>query len=101
MIVTGQKNETVEIRSVADEIRSLGRVDLMKLNIEGAEYELLGALAEADLMGEVRFIQVQFHDFVPDAVAKLQEARELLSRTHDVMWEYPFVWESWELRSNT
>ena len=99
MIATAATAETVEIRSAAAAVLALGEVDLMKLNIEGAEYELLEALDAADALRRVRHVQVQFHDFVPDAHAKCQAARASLAKTHDLMWGYDFVWESWERRA--
>ena len=100
MIATAEAAETVEIRSAVDAVRTLGEVDLMKLNIEGAEYELLEALDAADALRQVRYVQVQFHDFVADAHARWQAARASLGKTHDLTWGYDFVWESWERRAS-
>jgi FkbM family methyltransferase len=89
-----------EIRSVADVTAALGisRIDLLKLNIEGGEFEVLPALLDAVIMERVRFVQVQFHNFVPDAVDRRAEIRRRLGATHDEMWNFEFVWESWACR---
>lgn len=73
------------------------RVDLLKINIEGGEYELLEHLIETGDIARVRRLQVQFHDFVPDAITRRTRIVEKLSRTHRQNWCYYFVWEEWEL----
>jgi len=72
----------------------------MKINIEGGEYELLLALLDSPaLIQGIRYFQVQFHDFVPDAQAQREHIRQRLSATHELMWDYPFIWESWRLKA--
>jgi hypothetical protein len=56
-------------------------------------------MIEAGLALRFRFIQVQFHDFVPDAKALRTALRERLRQTHMESWCYPFVWESWERKA--
>lgn len=77
----------------------LWRVDLMKVNIEGDEYALLGHLLDTGLIDRIRHLQIQFHSFVPDAAARRRALQERLRRTHELSWEYPFVWESWRRRA--
>lgn len=74
------------------------RVDLMKVNIEGGEYALLEHLLDAGLISRIGNLQVQFHDFVPDARARMDAIRQRLTRTHEPEWQFEFVWESWRLR---
>lgn len=73
-------------------------VDLMKINIEGAEYDLLDHLIERQLTTSIRDIQIQFHDFIPDAARRRMEIRHCLQKTHFLTYDYPFVWENWHLR---
>jgi FkbM family methyltransferase len=74
-------------------------VHLMKINIEGGEYELLERLIETGLVDRLRDIQIQFHDFVPNAEARCAAIQTALSATHEPTYQYPFVWENW--RSKT
>jgi FkbM family methyltransferase len=76
----------------------LGAVDLMKVNIEGGEYDLLAKLIDTGLIGRVRDLQVQFHDFVPDAQRRMERLRERLAATHEPTFQYDFVWENWRRR---
>ena len=75
--------------------RSLEQVDLVKINIEGAEYELLEHLISTGLIGRFRDVQVQFHDFVPQAAERMARIRSGLGRTHRPTYQYRFVWENW------
>jgi len=72
-------------------------VALLKLNIEGGEYQLLDYIIFKDLHKQIKNIQVQFHkveDF--DYEKRYKEIAEELSKTHRLTWRYPFVWENWE-----
>ncbi len=77
----------------------LEHVDLIKINIEGGEYPLLRRLIETQLIHQVSNIQVQFHDFVEDAVVQRNELRRRLETSHDETWCYEFVWENWSRRA--
>lgn len=70
---------------------------LCKINIEGYEYALLTYIMAKGLHKNIKNIQVQFHetdDSFPYENAYLRIAKEL-SKTHELQWRYPFVWESW------
>lgn len=73
----------------------LCNVALVKMNIEGGEYELLRHMLPH--IGEVKYLQVQFHLIDGMDCEKLyKDIATELSKTHKLMWRYPFVWESWE-----
>jgi len=96
-------SQQAELRPVIDmfDVLNLNRVDLLKINIEGGEYDVLPALIESGLISRVRYIQIQFHDFIPGAREKRDAIRAALGDTHVEMWNYPFVWESWATRQQT
>jgi len=94
----GHRAEIRSVTAMFDEM-SLDHVDLLKINIEGGEYEVLPALIESGLINKVRYVQVQFHNFVSEATEKREMIRASLNRTHSEMWSYPFVWESWALKN--
>jgi FkbM family methyltransferase len=73
----------------------LSHVDLMKINIEGAEYDLLEHLIARNWITNISNVQVQFHDFAPDAETRMKNLQEKLAATHVVTYQYPFVWENW------
>lgn len=95
--VAGSASETVRIVEIGSFLAANGiaGIDLMKINIEGGEFELLEHLTTTGDIRRVRRLQVQFHDFVPDAVRRRARLVEALSRTHRQVWSYHFVWEEW------
>lgn len=80
------------------ENNSISKVDLMKINIEGGEYELLNRMIETGLIKRVKNIQIQFHDFVPNAKIEMENIHIKLSITHKLTYQYKFVWENWLLK---
>ncbi len=74
---------------------ALGEVDLMKINIEGAEFPLLERMIEANLVRQVGCFLIQFHEWHPGAHARRRRIRERLAITHHQEWNYEFVWEKW------
>lgn len=113
-LAESESRQEVVIRSVVDTFRdlNLNYVDLMKLNIEGAEYDLLDQMLETRLIDKVKYLQIQFHNFGPGEpnyqpvggtnVVSLQRRRDTiraqLAMTHQEQWCSPFVWESWRQR---
>lgn len=53
----------IKVKDISEVIKELGlkKIDLLKLNIEGSEYDLLEKLIETDLIMSVYKIQIQFH----------------------------------------
>lgn len=76
----------------------LEQVDLMKVNIEGGEFELLERMLEANLMDRVSHFQIQFHDLAHDSADRMDAILAGLSRTHEPSYQYRFVWEGWKRR---
>jgi FkbM family methyltransferase len=79
---------------------NITHIDLMKINIEGGEYDLLDHLIENGLHLKIRNIQVQFHDFVPDAENRMKAIQEKLGKSHSTTYQYEFVWENWRLKDD-
>jgi cellulose biosynthesis protein BcsQ len=78
--------------------KDIKRIDLMKINIEGCEYNLLECLIGIGFIKNIKNIQVQFHDFVEDAEKRMMEIQKNLQKTHYLTYQYPFVWENWEIK---
>lgn len=97
---SGNQTETIIIRNIVDVFRklSISNIDLIKINIEGAEYDLLDHSIETGLTNNIKNIQVQFHDFFPDSTERRNSIRQKLKETHKLTYDYEFVWENWELK---
>lgn len=94
---TDLPRETVEIRAIDRvwEDLQLDQVDLMKINIEGAEFPLLEKMIETNLLGNVDTYMIQFHEWHPGAYGRRRKIRKALTKTHRLLWDYHFVWEKW------
>ncbi len=99
--VRDQTTEHAPFRSAHEVVRELGTPTLIKLNIEGGEYPLLENLIATNHIKDIAHIQVQFHDFVPNAVVRMQNIQQELAKTHTRTYHYPFVWESWTRNEKT
>jgi FkbM family methyltransferase len=98
--LTGEMQTMVQLRDVQSVVRELGisRIDLIKINIEGGEYKLLRRMLETGLVSACQNIQVQFHSFYPNSQRLRSEIRGALQQTHFTTYDYPFVWENWQMR---
>ena len=94
----GKESEEITLINFLDFVKenNISHIDLMKINIEGAEYNLLEYLVETNFIKNIYNIQVQFHDFIPNAENRMNAIQERLKKTHRVTFQYPFVWENWE-----
>ncbi|MFI5150568.1 MAG: FkbM family methyltransferase [Bacteroidia bacterium] len=93
-----EEKEKISIRAVDKVMAELKTrtIDLMKINIEGGEYELLECLLDKGLIGNISNLQIQFHDFIPDAEKRMNAIKARLALTHELTYEYVFVWENWK-----
>ena len=94
---TSSNNEEIIVKSFIDEFNhlQLSQIDLLKINIEGPEFLILPQIISHNIVQKIENIQVQFHDFYPNAVDLRKEIRNNLTKTHIEKWNYSFVWESW------
>jgi len=72
-------------------------IDLIKINIEGGEYDLLEDILESGLANKIGNLQIQFHRFVEGCKEKRDLIRNELSKTHSLTYDYEFIWENWKL----
>ena len=68
-------------------------VALLKLNIEGAEFDVLDRLQASGLLPGIRSVLVQYHRVAGDSPARRDRQRTALSATHREVFCFPFVWE--------
>lgn len=99
--LNGENKETIQLKSIVDfiETNNIIQIDLIKINIEGGEYELLESLIDNGSMSVFKNIQIQFHDFLfENAKERMNEIQENLSKTHELTYQYEFVWENWKIK---
>lgn len=98
--IYGEKTNTkhIHLKSIIQIFsqRNLHTVDLLKINIEGEEYNVLDSMIENNLHTRVENIQVQFHTFIDNHNQRRESIRSNLVKTHKLTYDYPFVWENWQ-----
>lgn len=80
-------------------MNNIKHIDLIKINIEGGEYDLLEHLLDANFVEQIENLQIQFHDFVENASARMKKIQNRLEKTHYLTYHYPFVWDNWTLKN--
>ncbi len=91
------ETEKIKIIDVKDWVNEHGinKIDLIKINIEGGEFELLDRLIETGLIENIDNIQVQFHDISKESKSEMERIQRKLMETHKPTYQYEFVWENW------
>lgn len=87
--------EEVQVVAIGGILAGLGDVDLIKINIEGMEFEVLESLLADGWASRLRNIQVQFHPIVPDCERRHAEIRRALLTTHHLTYDAPWCWENY------
>lgn len=102
LFLKNKQKETVKLESISVFIKdnNIKKIDLLKLNIEGGEYEVLGDLINTKLLKIITNLQIQFHNFPPDAKKKMLETQKELNKTHHLTYQYEFVMENWQLNKD-
>lgn len=86
--------EVADVKRVWEEF-AWARVDLVKIDIEGAEYALLERMIALGLHRNVNGFLIQFHEWHPRAYQRRRAILSALSETHRCEWSFDFVWEKW------
>lgn len=94
----GNKSEEVIILDIKDVIGNK-TIDLIKINIEGMEFEVLERVIELGLQKQLKNIQVQFHKIAPNSEERYERIRAELLKTHHLTYDYPFVWQNFTLNT--
>ncbi len=93
---TGGETE-VEIIKTSDVFKQYNHIDLLKINVEGAEYEIMNDLLANYDMRKIDNLQIQFHGNVDGYSEKRKNIRNGLMKTHHMTWNYDYIFENWAL----
>jgi len=102
MFIDGLNKEDIKLKNLNtflnEEKLNDKNIDLIKINIEGGEYDLLDNMIECGSHKKFNDIQIQFHkNIIPDWDNRRNYIREELIKTHELTYDYSFVWENWEI----
>ena len=77
---------------------NIEEVDLVQINIEGAEYAVLKEWLRSGTINRFKKLQIQFHQVA--GIDYLSERSYIQNKLAEIgyikVFDYPFVWESWE-----
>jgi len=98
MIFKTSTVEKIQIKNICDFLDDIkiNKIDLIKINIEGAEFDLLDEIINRGYQDKFDNIQVQFHKMFDDCYERRDAIRKKLSETHHLTYDYTFVWENWK-----
>ena len=75
---------------------NLTKIDLIQINIECEEYPLLLNWIEIGFLKNVKYLQIQFHNFCKNYEENYKQIFEGLKKNgFEINYKYDFVWESW------
>lgn len=87
------RKESILVQDVG---KYISGADLISLNCEGSEYQILPRLIQTNLIRNFKNVQIQFHyEYIAPALELREEIRQALAKTHEQVYCFPFVWESW------
>lgn len=92
--------ELIQLKSINDiwcEL-NIDKVDAIKINAEGAEYDLLEGLFESNKISCVHELLIQYHGFVDNAIERKKNIENTLNLSHDLVFDYDFIWQKWKLK---
>lgn len=95
---TSEDELECEVVSISDFLSNekINNIDLIKINVEGDEYKIMKKILSDGLINIFKNLQIQFHEFYPNAHQIRSEIQSQLSKTHSLTYNYEFVWENWE-----
>lgn len=87
-------DEKLQVRgiSASERLKNLS-IDVLKLNCEGAEYDIIQDLHEHGLLKDIDEILIQFHK-VPELLIHYKRCVDFLSKTHEKIFNSK--WQLWK-----
>lgn len=84
----------VEVKAVDifKEFKKYNNIDLLKLNIEGAEFEVISRLIQTKEINKVKYLLVQFHREHDLDGSKLNKITSEISKNYNEIFNYKYVW---------
>lgn len=98
ILFTKEDGDEIVIKDICEEFKekTFNFIDLIKINIEGAEYNLMKKIIDNNLHKKIKNFQIQFHQEHEKNITRAQ-IQNMLSKTHRLTYNYDYVWENWEL----
>ena len=86
------KFASVSIQEIFD---TVAEIELVKMNIEGMEYECLNQLILSNTLLKAKFLLIQFHNFESGDKEKRDLMRKAFEKDFTNIFTFEWVWELW------
>ena len=96
----GDLDKKISVKSFSTFVKEkeIAFIDLVKMNIEGSEYEVLIDLLNSEKISLINHLQIQYHRNRVFYRFKRYLINKKLRKTHNLIWCYKYVWERWDLK---
>jgi len=84
--------KSISIQEIFD---SVTEIELIKMNIEGMEYECLEQLIRTDSLIKAKHLLIQFHNFENEAQNRRDIIRKQIAGDFNNLYTFEWVWELW------
>jgi FkbM family methyltransferase len=74
---------------------------VLEINIEGGEYEVMERLITSGTLSKIETLVIQFHNYNIECEFNRARIRLELSKTHQCVFNYEWIWERWEKMNKT
>lgn len=94
----GNEYQLIKVVNINDFIltNNLSKIDLIKINIEGEEYNLLEHILRCGTIKTFDNLLIQFHKYPADYAPRRSLIQSALKRTHKQTINYEMIFENWE-----
>ena len=78
---------------------NITHIDLLQINIEGAEYEVLENWLESETINKIKILQIQFHNFkeIDNNISRRKNIqKKLQEHGYKLKYNFQWVWECWQ-----
>jgi FkbM family methyltransferase len=89
------RKSLVRAINILDILKKYSRIDLLKLNVEGAEYKILAKLINSHKLRNINSYLIQFHPIVNSKNLRACIRKSLLKNKYKLIFNYDYVWELW------
>lgn len=84
--------DSISIQTIFD---SVTEIELVKMNIEGMEYECLEQLIHSNSLIKSKYLLIQFHNFEKESHNRRDVLRKKISRNFNNIYTFEWMWELW------
>ena len=95
--------ETIDVIELFDQIlkeTNKKEIDLVKINIEGAEFDIIPRIFESGWASKIKNMHVQFHEFIEDSYLNYLSIKSEMEKTHNVVLDSLWKWTYWQRKED-